>query len=111
MVGIPFFAGFVSKILFAKAAVMHPNSKMLPVLIVLAVSTILNAVYFLKTVVRIFVPMDKMEEEKNGYQVVRAGEQRTYTATIILFIILNLILGMCSEPIMAMIREGLNHFA
>ncbi|MGN0355569.1 MAG: complex I subunit 5 family protein [Muricoprocola sp.] len=111
MVGIPFFAGFISKILFAKAAVLHPDSKMLPVLIVLAVSTILNAVYFLKTVVRIYVPMDKKEEEKNGYKVMRARDQKTYTVTIILLIILNVVLGMCSEPIMSVIREGLNSFA
>ena len=50
MVGIPMFSGFVSKLLFAQAAVLVPNWKLLPTLIVLAVSTILNAIYFLKTV-------------------------------------------------------------
>ena len=62
MVGIPLFSGFVSKLLFAEAAVMHPTHKMMPTLIVLAVSTILNAIYFLKTVVRIYVP-EKREVE------------------------------------------------
>ena len=59
MVGVPIFAGFVSKLLFAEAAVLHPTMKMLPTLIVLAISTILNAIYFLKTVIRIYVPEKK----------------------------------------------------
>lgn len=40
MVGVPIFAGFVSKLLFAEAAVLHPTMKMLPTLIVLAISNI-----------------------------------------------------------------------
>ena len=50
MVGIPIFSGFVSKLLFAEAAVLVPDWKLLPTLIVLAVSTVLNAIYVLKTV-------------------------------------------------------------
>ncbi len=110
MVGIPLFSGFVSKLLFAEAAVMHPTHKMMPTLIVLAVSTILNAIYFLKTVVRIYVPEKREVEAEKGYFTMKAGQQRLYTITIILFILINLVLGMMSDPIIGIIETGLIHF-
>nr|WP_300884487.1 proton-conducting transporter membrane subunit [uncultured Schaedlerella sp.] len=110
MVGIPLFSGFVSKLLFAEAAVMNPTHKMMPTLIVLAVSTILNAIYFLKTVVRIYVPEKREVEAEKGYFTMKAGQQRLYTITIILFILINLVLGMMSEPIIGIIETGLIHF-
>lgn len=111
MVGIPLFSGFVSKLLFAEAAVLHPTHKMMPTLIVLAVSTILNAIYFLKTVVRIYVPEKREAEMEKGYFRLEAGQQRQYTVTMIWFIIINLVLGMMSEPILNIIETGLIYFA
>ena len=111
MVGIPMFSGFVGKLLFAEAAVLVPNWKLLPTLIVLAVSTILNAVYFLKTVVRIYTPVDADAIRKKGYFSLKFPEQKLYCATIMLFIIVNLILGMTSQPIIRLIEEGLRNFA
>lgn len=111
MVGIPMFSGFVSKLLFAQAAVLVPNWKLLPTLIVLAVSTILNAIYFLKTVVRIYTPADPAEVREKGYFCLRFPEQKLYCVTIVLFIIVNLILGMTSQSIIQLIEEGLQHFA
>ena len=111
MVGIPMFSGFVSKLLFAEAAVLVPNWKLFPTLIVLAVSTVLNAIYFLKTVVRIYSPARKEEVEAKGYYCTHFGEQKLYAVTVVLFIVVNLILGMTSQPIIALIAEGLHHFA
>ena len=111
MVGIPVFSGFVSKLLFAEAAVLVPNWKLLPPLVVLAVSTVLNAIYFLKTVVRIYTPANKIEVAEKGYFSLHFREQKVYCATIFLFIIVNLVLGMASQPIIALITEGLRHFA
>ena len=111
MVGIPMFSGFVSKLLFAEAAVLIPNWKLFPMLIVLAVSTILNAVYFLKTVVRIYTPVDREVIREKGYFSLKFPEQKLYCLTIVLFIIVNLILGMTSQPIIRLIEEGLRNFA
>ncbi|MCI5901195.1 MAG: sodium:proton antiporter [Blautia sp.] len=111
MVGIPMFAGFITKYLFAEAAVMHPSHKMLPTLIVLGVSTILNAIYFLKTFINIYVPAKAGEVKKKGYCKFTIRQQKLYTVTIILFIILNLILGLCSQSILRVITVGLNNFA
>ena len=111
MVGIPMFSGFVSKLLFAEAAVLVPNWKLFPTLIVLAVSTVLNAIYFLKTVVRIYSPARKEEVLAKGYGCMRFADQKLYAVTVVLFILVNLILGMTSQPIIALIAEGLHHFA
>ena len=111
MVGIPVFSGFVSKLLFAEAAVLVPNWKLFPTLIVLAISTVLNAIYFLKTVVRIYTPVNKEEIREKGYFDLKFPEQKLYCVTIFLFVLVNLILGMASQPIIALITEGLHHFA
>ena len=111
MVGIPIFSGFVSKLLFAEAAVLVPDWKLLPTLIVLAVSTVLNAIYFLKTVVRIYIPANKDEVAQKGYFTLKFPEQKVYCGTIVMFILINLVLGMASQPIISLIAEGLHHFA
>ena len=48
----------MSKLLFAEAAIADATWRMYPAIIVLAISTILNAVYFMKTVIRIYTPVD-----------------------------------------------------
>ena len=111
MVGVPIFSGFVSKLLFAEAAVLHPSGKMLPTVIVLAVSTLLNAIYFLKTVIRIYTPEKASVVKEKGFYTVTAGKQKLYTATIAAFVAVNLILGMMSEPVIRIIETGLKNFA
>lgn len=110
MVGIPMFSGFVSKLLFGEAAVGVNPWKMFPALIILGISTILNAIYFLKTVLRIYTPIPKELEEEKDYYRISFKRQKIYTITIILFIIQNLILGLNSEPILQLIKEGLHNF-
>ena len=105
------FSGFVSKLLFAEAAVLIPNWKLLPTLIVLAISTILNAIYFLKTVIRIYTPAKQEEVLSKGYFCLRFRQQKLYGITVVLFILVNLILGMTSQPIIALIEQGLKNFA
>lgn len=110
MVGIPIFSGFVSKLLFAEAAIINPSWRMFPTLIVLAISTILNAIYFLKTVLRIYTPEAKEIEEEKGFYRITWKKQKWYSLTIVLFIIVNLILGVTSQPIIELIKEGLHNF-
>lgn len=105
MVGIPLFSGFISKLLFAQAAVQN-NGKMLPALIVLAISTILNAIYFMKTVIRIYTPV---EEADNGS--VAFKDMRLYALTLVCFIVLNIFLGVSSPPIVDLIGQGLVMFS
>lgn len=110
MVGFPLLSGFISKILFAQAAVGH-TYKMLPTLIALAVSTILNTVYFLKTVIRIYTPVQETVRKEKQYRTITMAEQPLKSAAMICFVILNLILGLFSQPIVVMIKNGLQMFA
>ena len=107
MVGIPMLAGFISKLLFAMAALGAAPGKVLVTLVVLAVSTILNAVYFLHTVVRMYTPVGVPEEWKGVHIHPSAG-----TAWALLcLILLNFILGMMSQPITDLIQQGIGMFA
>lgn len=105
MVGIPLFSGFISKLLFAQAAVQNPY-KALAALIVLAVSTVLNAIYFMKTVIRIYTPV-----EEGKYKDTLPRKNIVYVVTLGFFVLLNLVLGMCSQPITDWIFRGLSMFA
>lgn len=105
MVGVPLFSGFISKLLFAQAAV-QVGDKMLPALIVLGISTILNAIYFMKTVIRIYTPV-----ENTSYPGITFKDMKLYAIVLVCFIILNIILGVNSQPIVDMIEQGLAMFA
>lgn len=105
MVGVPLFAGFISKLLFAQAAVQN-SGKMLPALVVLGISTVLNAMYFMKTVICIFTPAGESAKDRNP-----VTGKALYVATLVGFVILNLILGVNSQPIVELIRQGLAMFA
>ena len=55
MVGIPIFAGFIPKLYFAAAA-FHMGWRTWAVLLALALSTLLNVLYFLYTTLLLWVP-------------------------------------------------------
>ena len=105
MVGVPMFSGFISKLLFSQAAVQN-TVKMLPTLIVLGISTILNAIYFMKTVIRIYTPVNDRE-----YPTVAWRDNKVYAAVLFCFVVLNILLGVCSQPIVDLIESGLMMFA
>ncbi len=105
MVGVPLFSGFISKLLFAQAAVQN-DGKMLPALIVLGISTILNAIYFMKTVIRIYTPIVIMDYPRMTFK-----DMKPYAIVLIFFIALNIILGVSSQPIVNLIEQGLAMFA
>ena len=105
MVGIPLLAGFTSKVYFAQAAFgVTSTTKQLVTLVALAVSTILNAMYFIGQTINIYTPLQRTE----GRPRVAVG-RAMWTATV-LFILLNLLLGIGSEPIFRWIEEGLRLF-
>ncbi|MBP5197459.1 MAG: sodium:proton antiporter [Lachnospiraceae bacterium] len=110
MIGFPMFAGFISKLLFAEAAVQSPN-KMLITLIALAISTILNAVYFFRTVIRIYTPAVKAGVKESGFAKAKITDNPKKSIAMIIFIIINLLLGLSSETVIGLIEKGLSMFA
>ena len=104
MVGIPLFAGFISKLNFAEASVLSPT-KMIPTLICLAISTILNAMYFIRAVIIVFTPVREEEQKSNVFI-----RDNSFIVSVVLFVVLNVVLGMFSQPIMDAIRQGIEMF-
>lgn len=57
------------------------------------------------------MPEKRAYEKKQGYLSFRLSEQKMYGITIICFILLNLVLGMMSQPIVHIIEIGLQNFS
>ncbi|MEE1312923.1 MAG: proton-conducting transporter membrane subunit [Lachnospiraceae bacterium] len=106
MVGVPMTAGYISKVYFAQAAIQAPsNIKMMVTVVSLGVSTILNAVYFIRALIVIYQP-PKREESFLGYQ-----RNLGMTAALICLVVTNLFLGMQSDVVIEFLRSGLNMFS
>ena len=103
MIGIPLFAGFTSKVYFALATLESSPFKLWTAMIALAISTVLNAVYFLHTVLTIYTPINKTEKIK-----FRAKKQ--FSLAVLLFILLNLFLGIGSNLVWEAIQRGTDMF-
>ena len=74
-------------------------------LLVLAVSTILNAIYFMKTVIRIYTP--QREEVQYAVPPQHFGTRKV---TLLALVVLNVAMGMLSQPIVSWIQAGLAMF-
>lgn len=99
MVGIPLFAGFTSKVYFALATLESAPFKLWTAMIALAISTILNAVYFLHTIMTIYTPVnqEKPKDYKNAL---------SFSTAVTIFIALNLFLGIGSNLVWQAIHQG-----
>ncbi|MCQ2508155.1 MAG: sodium:proton antiporter [Dorea sp.] len=109
MIGIPGFAGFISKMVFAQAALADPT-RVMPVLAALAISTLLNAIYFMRVVLVIYTPLsDEQKEQGMKYETVK--NYRWYGPAIILSCAFNLMLGLfCSNHFIEIVSRGLELF-
>lgn len=109
MIGIPLFSGFISKLYLAQAA-MELSWKMAPALLALAVSTLLNAMYFMKTVLRIYSP-EPEDMDTSSYTTMTIKQQPVKTIAFLLFVLLNLFLGVYPGLVGGLISNGLAMFS
>ena len=101
MVGVPLFAGFIPKLYFAEAA-LALSWQTWPVLLALAVSTVLNVLYFLYTAVLLWMPMANPH-----YQRVTSWIPAIPAAVLAGA---NLFFGLCSGPIANLLQQGMTLF-
>lgn len=104
MVGIPLLSGFTSKVYFAEAAITAVRSKMWIAMITLAISTILNAIYFIRAVISVYTPRN-MDYKDPAYKPARNS-----AISLVCFVVLNFFLGILSHPIAYTIQNGLRLF-
>lgn len=105
MVGIPMTAGYISKVYFAQAAIQAPYQfKMIITVITLGISTILNAVYFIRALIVIYQPLKGQKQ--------RASGRRDFRMAVALWalVVTNLFLGMHSDAVVDLLRAGLRMF-
>lgn len=118
MTGLPSLAGFTAKLNFAIAATGESGSIAVTVLAALAISTLLNALYFIRTVIRIYTPTThsaifseivSVELEKD--RELHPKRDLGLVISSVGFVSVIVILGIFSEPIIEMIKLGLSTFA
>ena len=105
MVGFPFLGGFASKLNIAIAGLNASNIRAVLTLAALAISTWLNTMYFLRTVVTIYRHPGKdatcPAAPKRGF---------CFHCALVLFIAVNIGLGVFSQSIVDAIVQGLRMF-
>ena len=102
MIGIPIFAGFSSKLFFAMAAADWGGVKLILVMLALAASSLLNALYFMRTLIRIYTPSDPPKE--------RVRHHLDYNIPMIALTLANLAMGLFSGVFAALIGQGFAMF-
>lgn len=99
MVGVPLFIGFIPKLQFAQAAFSLTWQKW-PVLLALAISTLLNVLYFLYTAMVLWIP----QKEGAAYHVQPRRWYQAVPAALLLAI--GLAIGIHSAPLTALLQQG-----
>ncbi len=106
MVGFPFLGGFAAKFNFALAAMEVGSIRALLVMIVLAISTSLNTVYFLRTVITLY----RKPLETAHYPVEKGQRGILFNTVLVAFAVANVVLGLCSQGVVNAIVTGLTTF-
>ena len=105
MIGIPIFAGFSSKLQFALAAVeCGSTKKTVLVMLALAISSMLNALYFVMTIIRLYT------SEGNSKDRSRMHHHLNYHLPMIVLTGGNLLLGLSSGLVISLIERGIEMF-
>lgn len=105
MIGIPFFAGFVTKYSLVYAAIQLSGWRMITCLVAIIISTLLTAIYYIMTLVTIF------GGENNSARPEGFKFNIEYVIAIIAFIIINFVIGFNTEWLFNVVRLGFSMFA
>ena len=123
MVGIPFLAGFSAKLLFAAAAAGHDRFNLFCVMLALAASTALNAVYYVGAVIRIYtlgqggmgMRSKEIYAEEHGVTISLPPEPNTsklyFRVSACVLAACNVLLGLAPWVFIQLIETGLSMFA
>ena len=103
MVGFPVTAGFITKILFASGAFRTNTTMMFIMLGALVISTVLNAIYFIHTMITIY------SRNEDHYHA-KPDKDKPFVVSTLLLVALNVILGVIPYLIVPMITDGIYKF-
>lgn len=114
MVGIPLFAGFVTKYALVLGALNAEGWRLPFTVCGIILSTVLTAIYYTRTLARLY----RSPEDPNGagkrfarLKGIISNLSKEYIIAIIALIIINFAIGLNTDRIIVMIETGLNMFA
>lgn len=107
MIGFPFLGGFASKMNFALSAMAAGGTRMVLVLAALIISTWLNTLYFMKTVITLY----RKPAEGVVYDRVRGQRGAAFNIALAAFAAVNVAVGLFAQPLIEAITQGLGMFA
>ena len=103
MIGIPFFAGFISKVYLTTSAIETLSLKTVIALAALAISTLLNACYYIPAMLVLFT-----HPKKEAVSV--HPRPKAMSLSLWMFIGLNFLMGCFSQPIVNAVIQGIAMF-
>jgi formate hydrogenlyase subunit 3/multisubunit Na+/H+ antiporter MnhD subunit len=104
LTGIPGLGGFAAKLYLAQAGIVRGGWRMPVLLGLLALSTVLNVAYMLRSSLILYSREDKKTTESPP------RHDPMFAGTMIVQIGLNLFLGLCGNTVMELLRSGLALF-
>ena len=104
LTGIPGLGGFAAKLYLAQAGIVRGGWRMPVLLGLLALSTVLNVAYMLRSSLILYSREDKKPTESPP------RHDPMFAGTMIVQIGLNLFLGLCGNTVMELLRSGLALF-
>ena len=99
MIGVPAFAGFASKLCLASASLA--SAAAVPGLSALALSSLLNALYYVPAAIVILTPQEAPDAARMRHSL------PSYKGAMAAFLALNFFLGLFYDPVMRVIGQGL----
>ncbi len=101
MIGLPLLGGFAVKFYLADTALMT-GWKLWVALAALAVSSVLNALYYLPAIIQIWTPA-----EESGAQKLKASHRRGFVVAAVALMIGCVVLGVCCSQVGELLMLGL----
>ncbi|MEG2087900.1 MAG: proton-conducting transporter membrane subunit [Angelakisella sp.] len=100
MIGLPLLAGFSSKLALAQAAFVG-NRLVLPTLLLLGLSSILNALYYIPMLLVIYTPREP------GCKMQWRNSLSLQSAVLLVLVVCNVAVGVCYTPLMNILKQGI----
>ncbi len=103
MIGIPLFAGFITKLNLTQALLSVNNWKFAAGITSIVISTVLNALYYLGAISILY-----SRQNNKQHIAVQSGLNLPFRFSLISFMSLNFIIGFNSEKFISIIEAGLS---
>ena len=109
MVGLPLLAGFITKITLGQAALELgiPRWEMISCLTAIAISSLLNAWYFIQATIQIWKSEEEDVQDENGPVAVHAiSPDRSFGFAVVSLCVMNVVLGCFAEPLVRLLQHS-----